>query len=349
MPLSKLLKARKTLVLVPLFLVWLIGDLGTKHWADITLGDPRHPLVLRSDAGDVGKPLSSMVEKRFPGAEKAELAEVLKHIVRLPPARSIDPDAKVFDTSGPLGKTRSLYLFWRGEELPPRRLDKVARTAISYWAQKADPDVELTALSKGVDEALSGITLREWLKLKLRRLSEDDITQLAATGIHPIEGSHRRIGPSTRVAAEDVFLVEWRRIDVMGTWWKWIYAENPGAAFGFMKQVPETARDLTFFGLTLIVFFAILIFVVKTEERFWGVNIAMVSILAGAAGNFVDRVRYGYVIDFIDMHLGFMRWPTYNVADIAITIGVAILIIDILFNKESPLAAPPEDDAKASP
>ena len=76
-------------------------------------------------------------------------------------------------------------------------------------------------------------------------------------------------------------------------------------------------------------------------------NIALVSILAGAAGNFVDRVRYGYVIDFIDMHLGFMRWPTYNVADIAITVGVIVLIGDILFNKDSPLAAPPKSPRKA--
>ena len=65
--------------------------------------------------------------------------------------------------------------------------------------------------------------------------------------------------------------------------------------------------------------------------------------MAGAAGNFVDRIRYGYVIDFIDMHLGFMHWPTYNVADIAITIGVVQLVIDIMFNKDSPLVVEPTD------
>ena len=176
-----------------------------------------------------------------------------------------------------------------------------------------------------------------------------DIDRLAASAIHPIRGPTPRVRPETLVADGDAFLVEWRRIDVMGDWWKWLYAENPGAAFGFMGQVPELMRDLTFFGLTLVVFFAIFFVVVRTEERFWVANTALVGILAGAAGNFVDRVRYGYVIDFIDMHLGFMRWPTYNVADIAITVGVILLVGDILFNKESPMVAAPKTDPDDTP
>ncbi|MGB0590783.1 MAG: signal peptidase II [Myxococcota bacterium] len=347
MPFSSLLTSRKTIVLVPLFLIWLVGDLGTKHWADINLGDPRHPLVFRASAEDVGQPVSALIERQLQSESPAALASALKHVVRLPAVRAFDPETRVFDRDGAMGKTRGIYLFWRGQDLPPRRLNKTARGAITYWAQSASPKLDQSALSSGVDDALAEITLRQWLKSKLRRLSEDEITQLAASGIHPLEAPNPRVGPSTLVKADDVFLLEWRRIDVMADWWKWIYAENPGAAFGFMKQVPETARDLTFFGLTLIVFFAIVVFVIRTEQRFWAVNLALVSILAGAAGNFVDRVRYGYVIDFIDMHLGFMRWPTYNVADIAITVGIIVLIGDILFNKDSPLAAPPEESKDA--
>ena len=347
MPLSTRLTSRKTLILIPIFIVWLVGDLASKHWADINLGDPRHPLVLKAESSDAGKPLSSLVKERLSGASDAELEEALKHITRLPETRSISPDTKVFDRDGDFGKVRSIYLFWRGQDLPPRRLDKSARAAITYWAQRAEPEIDRDALSEGVDAALADLTLRQWLKGKLRRLSDAEIDALAETAIHPLEAANPRVSPSTLVTSGDTFLLEWRRIPVMGEWWKWTYAENPGAAFGFMKQVPETLRDLTFFGLTLVVFFAIVIFVIRTEERFWAVNIALVSILGGAAGNFVDRIRYGYVIDFIDMHLGFMRWPTYNVADIAITIGVIVLIGDILFNKESPLAAPPEEDAKA--
>lgn len=345
MSLSKRLTSRKSLILTSTFLVWLVGDLASKHWADISLGDPRHPLVVKVEASDEGKTLSEVIRARLPGVTQGALDEVTKHVVRLPAQRSITTSTKVFDRGGELGRARGIYLFWRGEDLPPRRLDKSARAAITYWAQRAKPDIDREALTQGVDKALEDITLKDWLKGKLRRLSEEQINTLAQTAIHPIEGPNPRVSPSTVVKAGDAFLLEWRRIDVMGEWWKWTYAENPGAAFGFMKQVPETLRDLTFFGLTLVVFFAIVIFVIRTEERFWAVNIALVSILGGAAGNFVDRIRYGYVIDFIDMHLGFMRWPTYNVADIAITLGVIVLIGDILFNKESPLAAPEEEQS----
>jgi signal peptidase II len=75
----------------------------------------------------------------------------------------------------------------------------------------------------------------------------------------------------------------------------------------------------------------------------WGLPLA----LGGAMGNLVDRIRYGQVIDFIDMY--FIRggrehhWPTYNVADIAIVAGVALMIIDMILPARR--SAPPADDA----
>ena len=102
---------------------------------------------------------------------------------------------------------RGVYLFWRGEELRPRRLNKNARSTITYWAQRAHPNVDRSALSQGVDDALAHITLRDWLKLKLRRLSDDDITQLAASGHPPARGAQpSSLGPSTLVKAGDVLL-----------------------------------------------------------------------------------------------------------------------------------------------
>ncbi|MDP6944213.1 MAG: signal peptidase II [Myxococcota bacterium] len=341
------LRSRKTLVLLPLFTAWLVGDLWTKHWADVTLADPRHPLVLHASEQDVGKPLGDLVARRLGVATAHDAGDAIDHIVRLPPVEAFDPDTRLFDHKGPMGRVRGLYLFWRGAELPPRRLDKTERAQITRWATLADPGVDRKTLKAAIDEELSGITLRQWLKQRLRRLSDEDITQVAANGIHPLRGPNPRVGPETLVKDGDAYLLEWRRIDAMGDWWKWVYAENPGAAFGFMRQVPHLVRDLVFLGLTIIVFLAILVVVIRTEERFWTVNIALVGIVAGAAGNFVDRIRYGYVIDFIDMHLGFMRWPTYNVADIAITVGVILLVGDILFNKSSPLVADDEGKRKA--
>ena len=53
--------------------------------------------------------------------------------------------------------------------------------------------------------------------------------------------------------------------------------------------------------------------------------------LSGAIGNFVDRMRFRYVIDFIDMYIGKSHWRTYNVADIAISIGFGLIVLDLLF------------------
>ena len=59
--------------------------------------------------------------------------------------------------------------------------------------------------------------------------------------------------------------------------------------------------------------------------------IAFGTMLSGAVGNFVDRMRFRYVIDFIDMYIGDSHWPTYNVADIAISIGFGLILLDLLF------------------
>jgi signal peptidase II len=68
-------------------------------------------------------------------------------------------------------------------------------------------------------------------------------------------------------------------------------------------------------------------------------NIAFVMILAGALGNVTDRIMFGYVVDFLDFDLGFYRWPTFNVADIAIFIGAAMIILESFF-------APDNDNKK---
>ncbi len=57
-------------------------------------------------------------------------------------------------------------------------------------------------------------------------------------------------------------------------------------------------------------------------------NIAFSLVLAGALGNLLDRLMFGYVVDFLDFNLGFYRWPTFNIADISIFIGAALLILE---------------------
>ena len=114
---------------------------------------------------------------------------------------------------------------------------------------------------------------------------------------------------------------------------------DPRAARRAERQIA-----LMFLGSALMTVLFIVAFVVigsivgRLPTEGWVVLSGFAGILAGAAGNFIDRLRYGYVIDFIDMDLGFMHWPTYNVADIAIALGVIALLLDLTFNKKSVLA-----------
>jgi len=65
----------------------------------------------------------------------------------------------------------------------------------------------------------------------------------------------------------------------------------------------------------------------------------LAPILGGAIGNLIDRLRYGHVVDFLDFHVLGWHWPAFNVADSAITVGAAILILDGFLTREKPPAA----------
>jgi signal peptidase II len=69
----------------------------------------------------------------------------------------------------------------------------------------------------------------------------------------------------------------------------------------------------------------------KAETRLAALSLA--AIIGGALGNVIDRVRFGAVVDFLDFHVLGYHWPAFNVADSAITVGAAILILESLFNK----------------
>lgn len=106
------------------------------------------------------------------------------------------------------------------------------------------------------------------------------------------------------------------------------YAENCGAAFGFMRDMPTIVRKGVFYvaaaGAVLLLLW---MFVTGRGGTLFAISVPL--IIAGAVGNFVDRVNLGYVVDFIRFHIN-DRWayPTFNVADAWITIGVALILVE---------------------
>jgi len=105
-----------------------------------------------------------------------------------------------------------------------------------------------------------------------------------------------------------------------------VRAHNTGAAFSFLADHSGWQRWL-FVGIGAIATVLIIWQLRKhTEQKFFCFSIA--SILGGALGNVIDRLLHGYVVDFLDFHIGSWHYPAFNVADMAICVGAACLILD---------------------
>jgi signal peptidase II len=126
----------------------------------------------------------------------------------------------------------------------------------------------------------------------------------------------------TRIRLHDVIIV------VPG-FFNLTHVRNKGAAFGILSSLPEFWRSAFFITVTIIAVIAVSALIVKASER---IPVYAFSLIAGGAvGNVIDRIRYGEVVDFIQWYVRSYYWPSFNVADSAISIGVALLAIEMLF------------------
>jgi signal peptidase II len=132
---------------------------------------------------------------------------------------------------------------------------------------------------------------------------------------HSPEGQYR-IGPEHRL---------------LDNYWHFRYVENPGAAWGLFAELPEKLRRRFFDVVSIIALVFLMAMYRRLETSQRVLQIALAMVMGGALGNYLDRLMRGYVIDFIDWHWRNqpgLRWPTFNVADAAICVGVAIMIVD---------------------
>ena len=134
--------------------------------------------------------------------------------------------------------------------------------------------------------------------------------------------AHQRIRSESIPVIEDIFEFE--------------YAENCGAAFGLMRDQSPGARAMVF-GVAAIAAVGVLLwlFFQGRGGALFAWSVPLVA--SGALGNFIDRMRYGYVVDFIHFH--YEPWsfdyPTFNIADITIVVGVALLVLDSMFGQDT--------------
>lgn len=108
------------------------------------------------------------------------------------------------------------------------------------------------------------------------------------------------------------------------------YATNRGIAFGQLQEGGDFGRWMLV-ALAAAATVAVLVYFFRTPRTDDRVLGACALLLAGIVGNLTDRARLGYVIDFIEVHIGSYQWPTFNVADAAISVGAILLALDIIF------------------
>lgn len=112
-------------------------------------------------------------------------------------------------------------------------------------------------------------------------------------------------------------------------WWDFQYVENPGAAWGLLSGVSENIRIPFFAVVSVVVLGLMLNYYFKSPPELKLRQWALALVVGGAIGNVIDRARMQYVIDFIHWHVNQrMHWPTFNVADAAISIGLVFLLIE---------------------
>jgi signal peptidase II len=147
--------------------------------------------------------------------------------------------------------------------------------------------------------------LLQWLGLAFVLLLADQFTKLLIVGTF-------QLGDSTRIAS----------------FFNIVRVHNSGAAFSFLAGASGWQR--WFFTVIGLVAAAVIIWMLRAHAGQKLFAFALACILGGAIGNVIDRMMYGYVVDFLDFHWRGWHFPAFNIADSAISIGAACLILDEL-------------------
>jgi signal peptidase II len=105
------------------------------------------------------------------------------------------------------------------------------------------------------------------------------------------------------------------------------YVHNTGAAFSFLSEAGGWQRWL-FAALATVISVILTLWLARLQKHETLLALALSLVLGGAVGNLIDRVAYGYVIDFLDVYYNAWHWPAFNVADSAISLGVALMLLE---------------------
>ncbi len=112
-----------------------------------------------------------------------------------------------------------------------------------------------------------------------------------------------------------------------------VHVRNPGGAFGMFAGKSPSIRAFFFLAVSGIAVVLMTVFYVQLPQHFRWLRAGLALVVGGAIGNIIDRIRFGEVIDFIDLYVAQWHWPAFNVADSAISIGMGVVVLHVLTNR----------------
>ncbi len=124
-------------------------------------------------------------------------------------------------------------------------------------------------------------------------------------------------------------------IDIIPNYLRISYVRNSGVAFGLFADIQSAWKPYVLAAMAVVAVIVILIYSARMPLNRTLLQLALSITMGGILGNFTDRIMHGFVVDFIEFHINeSFHWPTFNIADSAITIGIALLLIDTVKNPE---------------
>ena len=124
-------------------------------------------------------------------------------------------------------------------------------------------------------------------------------------------------------------------IEVIPGYLRISYVSNTGVAFGLFRDLESPWKPYVLAAMAIVAVIVIFVYSYRMPSSRLLLQSALAVIMGGILGNFVDRILQGYVVDFIEFHIrDAFYWPTFNVADSAITVGIGLLLIDAVKNTE---------------
>ena len=308
-------------------------DQWSKHWASENLGTAEHPLPLHIAAADAGKPLGEVVQRHFDlddGAMSAVFPNAGPTSVSLlATGAPMDATMPAFPTINGQPRIRYYWVFLDPSlQTPPRRLPQSHRLAEDL----AD---------------YGSSTLGEYLSGAIGFLSAEKAESVLADSVFAVVHSPMR--KSRRVKDGEIYLLLRRPVSIISGFFRLSYAENPGAAWGILSTQSDSFRRWFFMIVSLLAVSVMSAMYFRLTPHQNMAALGFATILSGALGNFIDRMRFNHVVDFIDMYVGKNHWPTYNIADVAISVGVGLLLLEVIMKRDQAFLTAHRPPRQAAP